>query len=232
MRAEKTGCTPRRFLTRLPLALLGSLLMGVGLSFNACAGLGNDPYGLVYDGLRQLLGLDPAQAGICAAAVNGFMILLLLIVGRRYLNIGTVAAVVPYQLCVQMGTALYGLLFPTEQLPVRIIVLILGCLLLYTGIAVFLTADIGMEPITGVIMVLKDRLGWSFARSKWLLDFSMLGLGLLLGGKAGAVTLLTAVIAGPSIDLIHHFILGKLKGGLDRERRSEDAAQNRAALSS
>ena len=118
-------------LKRLPLAILGSFLVGVGIAFNASASLGNDPIGLVYDGVRQLLGLAPEQIGLCAELSNYLLILLLLVVGRKHLNIGTLVAVLPYRLCMRLGVCLYGLLFPGAALPVRILSVVAGCVLLY-----------------------------------------------------------------------------------------------------
>lgn len=198
---------------RILLAVLGSLSIGVGISFNSCAGLGNDPIGLVYDGVRVLLRLTPDQLGLCAELSNYLLIFVLLFVGRRYLNIGTLMAVMPYRLYMKLGMALYGLLFPVPLLWVKVLSLVLGCLLLYTGIAVFLTADIGMEPITGVIMVIKDKTLLPFTKAKWLFDFSMLGLGWLLGGKLGLVTFVAALLAGPTIDRIHRTIYTFFKKG-------------------
>lgn len=191
---------------RLALAVLGSFLVGVGIAFNASANLGNDPIGLVYDGVRQLLGLAPEQIGLCAELSNYALILLLLLVGRRHVNIGTLVAVLPYRLCMKLGIWLYEALFPNPGLGLRILSVGVGCFLLYTGIAVFLTADIGMEPITGVIMVIGDLTHRPFMQAKWIFDFSMLGLGWLLGGQLGLLTFITAIIAGPTIDLLYRVL--------------------------
>ena len=38
---------------RIILAILGIILVGTGVAFNAAAALGNDPVGIVYDGIRS-----------------------------------------------------------------------------------------------------------------------------------------------------------------------------------
>ena len=70
------------------LALLGILLIGVGVSFNAMAKLGNDPVGIFYDGIRNALGLNQEQLGMASNLVNIVLLVFLFFAGRRYLNIG------------------------------------------------------------------------------------------------------------------------------------------------
>ena len=46
---------------RIILAILGIILVGTGVAFNAAAALGNDPVGIVYDGIRSALNLSSEQ---------------------------------------------------------------------------------------------------------------------------------------------------------------------------
>lgn len=51
-------------------AVLGVLLIGTGVAFNAMAQLGNDPVGIFYDGVRSVLGLPQSRLGLASNAVN------------------------------------------------------------------------------------------------------------------------------------------------------------------
>lgn len=198
--------TPRKCL----IAVLGILLVGSGVAFNAMAQLGNDPVGIFYDGIRSALGLTPEQLGLASNAVNIGLAVLLWFVGRRYLNLGTLTYILPYGLCVDFGSWLYGVLFPANLLWQRIFGSILGCLMLYLGVAIYITMDIGVDPMTGTAMILRDRMHWDYKRAKWLFDGLITILGFLLGGKLGIVTVLTALSAGPVIQFLSGQ-LGKLK---------------------
>ena len=48
---------------RFILAVIGIFLVGTGVAFNAAAALGNDPVGIMYDGIRNALGLTGEQLG-------------------------------------------------------------------------------------------------------------------------------------------------------------------------
>lgn len=77
----------------------------------------------------------------------------------------------------------------------------IGCLLLYIGVAMFITADIGLDPFTGLVMVIRDRVGREYRIVKICFDVGCIVAGTLLGGKLGVITVLTALTAGPVIQL-------------------------------
>lgn len=194
------------------IAVVGIMLVGIGVSFNAMAHLGNDPVGIFYDGMRSALGLTAEQLGLASNMVNIVLAVVLFFFGRKYLNLGTVIYIVPYGLCVDLGTFLYSKIFVVDALWMQIIGSVLGCLMLYIGVAIFIAVDIGLDPMTGVAMVLRDFLKWDFKKAKWLFDGVMTIAGFLLGGTLGVVTILTAITAGPMIQ----WISGWVKNVIDK----------------
>jgi len=190
------------------IAVVGIFLVGVGVSFNAMAQLGNDPVGIFYDGIRSTMGLDREALGMASNVVNVVLAVFLFFAGRRYLNLGTLIYIMPYGLCVDCGTWLYGKIFVADALWCRGMACVTGCLLLYTGVAVFIAMDIGLDPMTGTAMVLRDRLHWDYKKAKWLFDSCMTLLGFMLGGTIGIVTIISAITAGPAIQYIAEKITG------------------------
>lgn len=180
-------------------AVLGVFFIGVGVSFNNCAGLGNDPVGIVYDGIRNAAGLSAAQLGRASDAVNICLMLVLLLTGRRYINIGTIIYFLPYGFFVSIGKWIYSVLVHTDALSVKIGFSILGCLLLYLGVAIFIVVDIGVDPFTGIVLVICDKVKKEYRFVKVVFDISMILLGTALGGKLGVVTVVTALTGGPVI---------------------------------
>ena len=193
-------------------ALSGIFFIGTGVAFNAMAHLGNDPVGIFYDGIRNTMGLNQAGLGLASNLVNVGFLCVLFFIGRKYLNVGTLIYILPYGTCVSAGTWLYSKIFLLDTIPVRILASAAGCLLLYFGVGIFIAVDIGMDPMTGMAMVIRDRLGWDFKRGKWLLDGTITIVGFVLGGKLGIVTIVTALSAGPAIQWIAEHLTGMGKG--------------------
>ncbi|MDO4262453.1 MAG: hypothetical protein Q4C82_10260 [Eubacteriales bacterium] len=180
-------------------AVAGVFLVSVGVAFNNCAGLGNDPVGIIYDGIRVAGGMSQEMLGLASNLVNGALTLLLWFVGRKYVSVGTLVYFIPYGFFVTVGTGLYELLAVSDALPVRIGFSVAGCLLLYLGVAVYIVMDIGVDPFTGVVLRLRDAVNKEYRFVKIAFDLTMIVLGTLLGGKLGAVTVITALTAGPVI---------------------------------
>lgn len=194
---------------KLVLAFAGIVLVGTGVAFNAAAALGNDPVGIVYDGIRNAANLSSEQLGMASNIVNAVLVVLVFFTGRHYVNIGTFVYIIPYGVIVDLGGRLYHLLFHTQTLTVQIAGATIGCLLLYTGVAMYIATDIGLDPFTGVVMVIRDRLGKEYRVVKICFDICCIVLGFVLGGKLGVITIITALTAGPVIQFLADLI-GKL----------------------
>lgn len=186
------------------IALIGVFLCGVGLAFNNCAGLGNDSVGIFYDGIRVFLGLSTEQLGIATNIVNLTLLIVVFFMGRRYLSIGTFIYLIPYGFCVSAGTAIYSVLSISDAFPIRVIFAFLGSFLICAGVALFITVDIGVDPMTGVVLILADKLKKEYRIVKIGYDLTLLVLGFFLGGKIGVVTLVTGFCIGPCIQFLNH----------------------------
>lgn len=187
-------------------AILGVFLSAVGVAFNNSAGLGNDPVGIFYDGIRNALGLTTAQLGLASNIVNVSLVILLLILARKYISIGTLIYFLPYGFFVTVGNNIYQILIPADTIPARILFSIAGCLTLYIGIAICITADIGVDPFTGIVLYLTEKLKKPYRTMKILFDITLILIGLLLGGTPGVVTLFTAFLGGPLIQFFINII--------------------------
>lgn len=173
--------------------------MGVGVSFNNCAGLGNDPIGIVYDGIRNITGMNAQQLGTASNVVNLALVVVLWFVGRRYISLGTLIYFLPYGVFVDFGAFLYRHLAVSEGLASRIGFSAAGCLLLYLGVAFYIAVDIGVDPFSAVVLVLRDVSKKEYRIVKVIFDIAMIVLGTVLGGRLGVVTVATALTAGPVI---------------------------------
>ena len=191
-----------RKIGKLVLALAGIILVGTGVAFNAAAALGNDPVGIVYDGIRSAAHLSAQQLGMASNVVNLVLVCVIFFLGRRYVNIGTFIYILPYGAVVDLGGFVYRSLPFGHSLTGQILGACAGCLLLYIGVAMYITADIGLDPFTGLVMVIRDRVGKEYRTVKICFDIGCIVLGTLLGGKLGAITIITALTAGPVIQFL------------------------------
>lgn len=195
---------------RIIFSLVGIFLIAVGVAFNAGAFFGNDPICILYDGLRNTMGLAPVKLGFVSNIVNYSVIVIVFFIGKRYISWGTLIYILPYGTFVSIGTYLYETVFSQEIFISRLIATVLGCTMIYIGVGTFITMDIGLDPFTGLVMAINDKLKWNFRRTKMCFDACMIIIGTVLGGKLGVITIITALTGGPciqaSVDFLKRFV--------------------------
>lgn len=186
--------------SKIATAFLGIFLVGIAIAFNARAGLGNDPIGILYDGVRASFHLSSDQLGMASNIVNIAVLILVFFVRRHYVNLGTFIYILPYGFAVDLGNRIFEACFPASlSFLQRILVAGMGSLCLYIGVALYITIDIGLDPFTGLVMSIKDMIKGEYRVVKIVFDIFCTIIGFLMGGKLGLVTVLCAVIAGPLI---------------------------------
>jgi uncharacterized protein len=125
-------------------------------------------------------------------------------------NLGTFLYLIPYGLLVSFGGQLYQFLFDNNILLHRISGGLARCILLYVGLGLFVSSNIGVDPFTGLMLTLRDKTKWSISRAKVTMDLGLIVIGLLLGGKFGIITIFTALTTGPAIQYLSQFFDKKL----------------------
>lgn len=186
----------RSWVEKIGIAAVGVLFIGVGIAIVNGADLGNDPVGIFYDGIRAALHLGYEHLNIASAVVNIVLACTVFLIDRRYVNIGTLIYIVPNGLCVKLGTILFQFLEGSNALETRVGCGILGCALMYLGVAMFIVADIGLDPFTGLSMVIANKLQKDFKIGKWIVDGTIMFVGFVLGGTFGVVTGATILTGG------------------------------------
>jgi uncharacterized membrane protein YczE len=187
-------------------AMVGIFFVSVGVAFNNCAGWGNDAIGMLYDGIRVAFGMTSEQLGMASNVVNIGLTVILFLVARRYVSIGTFVYLLPYGFFVNIGTMLYPVIFSSDMAWVRVLGSVTGCVLLCLGVAIYIVLDIGVDPFTGIVLFLADVVKKQYGLIKIIFDSTLIVIGALLGGKLGAVTLITAVAVGPTIQFFADLI--------------------------
>lgn len=178
----------------------GVLFIGFAIAFNSQAGFGNDPISVFFDGIRVACGLPIEKLGIASNFVCYTLLALVLIFGRKHINIGTFIYTFTLGIFIDLGIGFYQVLNFPFTIPLRILTCICGCLMLFLGIAIFIATNFGVDQFTALIMIIQEKLNLSFSIVKVASDILFLSVGFLLGGQVGIVTLVAAISGGPIIN--------------------------------
>ena len=182
------------------LLLVGLTIAHLGVTLFLLAELGSDPFNVMIQGLyRSLPWPDFMTHGYVHMVVSFGIILVLLVVDRSYIRIGTL-------LCMFLGgpiidvftAALGGIINARSPLALRLAALVAGCVILAFGMTVVINSKAGTGPNDLVAVVISDKTRRKFGAVRITVDVCFALTGFLLGGTLGLGTIICAFLVGPA----------------------------------
>lgn len=197
----------KELIIRLLILLAGLTVAHLGVTLFLLADLGSDPFNVFVQGifrtLERMLNLSFITHGRVHIGICFIIIIVLLLVDRSYVKIGTVVCMICGGPIIDFFTHLLGPLFAGEvSVAIRVLVNILGCAILAYGMTIVIKSDAGTGPNDLVAIVLADKLKKKFSVLRVLVDLFFAGAGFLLGGTVGIGTLICAFVVGPVAGLV------------------------------
>lgn len=199
------GWTRRELAVRVVLLLAGLCVAHLGVTLFLQSDLGSDPFNVFVQGLFR--GIPwPAFAAMTHGRTHllGSLVILLVLlaVDRSYVGIGTV-------LCMALGGPIIDVytlwLSPVIHgglpLPLRLALLVAGCVILAFGMTIVIRSQAGTGPNDLVAVVLSDKLRKPFGPVRIGVDLTFALVGLALGGVVGLGTVICAFLVGPAAQL-------------------------------
>ena len=192
----------REWLIRIVILMIGLTVAHLGVTLFLLTNLGSDPFNVLIQGLfrtlSSLTGWSFLTHGRIHVAVSLLIILVLLLTDRSYIKIGTVLCMICGGPIIDFFTLLLSPLFrQVDTLPVRVLVLALGCVILAYGMTIVIKSDAGTGPNDLVAIVISDKLHRKFSIVRIIVDVCFVAVGWLLGGTFGLGTVICAALVGP-----------------------------------
>ena len=198
-----TKLSLRTWTLRVILLLVGLTVAHLGVTLFLQADLGSDPFNVMIQGLFRFLPWPAFMThGNVHVGVSFLIILVLLVVDRSYIRIGTL-------LCMILGGPIIDL-FTVVLAPVihngspmawRLLALVIGCVILAFGMTIVIKSQAGTGPNDLVAVVISDKLKRKFGVVRILVDVGFALAGYLLGGTLGIGTIVCACLVGPTAQI-------------------------------
>ena len=192
----------REWVIRIIILMVGLTSAHLGVTLFLLTELGSDPFNVLIQGLFRSLSSASGWAflthGRVHIAVCFLIILVLLVVDRSYVKIGTVLCMICGGPIIDFFSALLSPLAIAERgMPVRVITLVLGCVILAYGMTIVIKSDAGTGPNDLVAIVISDKLQRKFSIVRVVVDVCFVVVGFLTGGVFGIGTIICAFLVGP-----------------------------------
>ena len=190
----------RGFFTRVLLLLAGLTIAHLGVTLFLQADMGSDPFNVLIQGLFRFFPWPGFMThGYVHMGVSFLIILVLLVLDRSYIRIGTL-------LCMILGgpiidvfsLILRGVIHSGLPLVWRVCCLALGCVILAFGMTIVIKSQAGTGPNDLVAVVISDKTKKKFGIVRIIVDVCFAGIGSLLGGTIGLGTVICACLVGPT----------------------------------
>lgn len=192
----------KEVLLRIVILFVGLTIAHLGVTLFLLADLGADPFNVLIQGLfrtvQNLTGWPVLTHGRVHMAVCFLIILVLLIVDRSYIKIGTILCMICGGPIIDFFTLFLGEIINSRNpFAMRILVLATGCVILAFGMTIVMKSDSGVGPNDLVAIVISDKLRRSFSVTRIIVDVCFVAVGFLMGGAVGIGTIICAVLVGP-----------------------------------
>jgi uncharacterized membrane protein YczE len=175
---------------RLTQLYAGLVLYGVSSGLMVLAGLGNNPWNVLHEGLARQTGLG---TGFWTCIV-GALLLVIWIPLRQWPGLGTLSNVVVIGLVLELTITH---LPAAHALPTQATLLATGIVLNGIATGLYIGAELGPGPRDGLMTGLSCATGASLRATRVAIELTVLASGVLLGGTAGLGTIAYALAIGP-----------------------------------
>ncbi|MCQ2543588.1 MAG: DUF6198 family protein [Lachnospiraceae bacterium] len=184
------------------ILMVGLAIAHAGVSLFISANLGSDPFNVFIQGLfrtiTRFLPFDFITHGRVHIVISILIIIILLIVDRSYIKIGTILCMVFGGPFIDLFNKLYAPMFDHEiSLAMRVMYNVMGCIILANGMSIVIKSQAGTGPNDLVALVISDKIKKKFSIVRIIVDICFAGIGFALGGKLGIGTIICAFLVGP-----------------------------------
>jgi uncharacterized membrane protein YczE len=185
---------PRSLPLRVLLLYGGLLLFAIGQVLALQCGLGANSWTVLHDGISQR---TPLSIGMATQAMGIVMLVVALVSGVRP-GLGTISNM--------LGVGFYidALLWldvipEMEHWSGGLLMLLLAILVMGVGSALYIKAGFGAGPRDSFMLVIHRKTGLAIGRVRWLMEVSVVLIGIALGGAFGPGTIVFAMLVGPAV---------------------------------
>lgn len=200
----KTCDTIHKYMKKTFIILIGSIVAGLGLTIAVHMGFGAATLAVFWQGISLKLHMS---LGMASLFISLLMIVLVLVIDRRQIHIGTFI----YQLAYSGTIAvLEQFIIKTPYIVCNFILMLVGLILLGFGTGLYAFVDMGRGPYEALTFAICKRTNWQIRVVRIVLDILFVFAGYLLGGTVGLGTIFAILLIGPTIQKTLE-VMGKTK---------------------
>lgn len=184
----------------LVVSMTGLIICGIGVGIFLYSSLGVDPASVFELGIANVCRIS---YGTSAALINVVILVIVFVLDKSYINLSSLLAIFGIGYTADYMNRLLEL-FLKGELPVavRLVMIFLGLMIMSTGIATYIRADLGVGAIDLVSEIISHKLHVSYRVVRVSVDVTFVAVGFVLGGAVGVGTVIAAFLTGPAVQFV------------------------------
>ncbi|AQR97501.1 YczE/YyaS/YitT family protein [Clostridium saccharoperbutylacetonicum] len=200
---------------RLILFFVGMSIIQFGVALFLKTSIGSDTFTVFTQGLAATLdktslkdfflvkwiaGSAQVTPGVANMILLITLFVIILVVDRKKINIGTLICVVGVGPIIDLGVRLVSY-FPVESYNyvLKAVLILVGCFIIAIGFSIQSAANLGVAPNDIIPFIIQDKTKIQYRWIRIGLDAGYLIIGFILGGTIGFGTILALLSTGPFI---------------------------------
>jgi len=188
-----------KHISKISIMIIGFALMSLGVAINVRAEIGIMPWDVFHQGISLLTGITIGQASI----IVGYTILIIGCLLKFYPGPGTFANIMIMGIMID----LFLEMVPRSQSFLQsLIMCILGSIIAALGTAVYLKPKFGAGARDGMIMGLVAKFKKPQGLVRFIIEGSVVALGIYMGGNFGIGTFISLFTLGICVDFFFKLI--------------------------
>lgn len=195
---------------RIIMTIAGVCICGLSVGLFSYSACGLDPFQVLAHGLWHLTKLD---FGTFYTLLNIALLVVIFFADRRKIGLGTVINLFGVGYMAEFSEWLLRSGNAEPGWPLRCLSLGVGIVIMCLSASMYFTADLGVSTYDAVALILSERKGWKYAGIRIATDIICVAVGWMLGGTAGAGTVVTAFFMGPLISFFNEKVSIPLRYG-------------------
>lgn len=181
------------------IVFLGMVFMGLGINLILYANIGVDPFTTGAMGVYKLINTYGNYTfGNAQIVINVVFLTIAFFLNKKKIGYGTLISAVVIGFSVDIWKIILVASFPAEiSFLASLLILVLGCFVIGTGIAIYISPDFGLGAGEILPMIASEKTGWKFKYLKIVGDLIFFLIGVSLGAIYGIGTIISLVLIGP-----------------------------------
>lgn len=177
--------------------MIGLFICAVGQNLFLYCDLGMNPWNVFHQGLSLHLPITLGQA----SQTVGLIIITICMFFKIFPGIATILNMYFIGFFVDMLIN-SNIMSTPETMIGKVIMCISGVVVLSLGMFLYMSQELGAGPRDGLMLALTQRTRFKVGTIRNFMEITVLIVGILLGGKFGAGTIIASFLAGPALQTI------------------------------